>query len=501
MALPVTQSIQIKANGTDVSSSIDWNSIDMVLVLTKETSTFKFNVVNPGATVANHGSPYTKYNPGAGDVIEYYETTNDGSGNVVNKVFGGTITEIETVVQEGILLVAQVTCTDWGYTMNGKLVVKSYGAMDPADIVADIVSNYCPAGFNASTYVQRAGFNIPSIKFNYEQPTKCIQALASQIGWDWNVDADKNIHFFLAENNPAPFVIDDTSGAIDWSTLDVDVNLQNMKNSVFVIGGVYESVITAGATSDMYLGNGTQVAFSLRYAYTPSTITVTLNGVVQSIGVANQVTDPSAYQTLYDQGNQVITFNTVPSVGAVVKVYGTAEIPIIGHAIDQPAVNVFGEFQDAIFDSQIKSIAEAQQRALADILLYGHSVFDVKFYTMTPRLRVGQNILLNSAKFGISNYPLVVKRIEGQGFSPHKLRYYVECIGSDVPTFVDIMSTLLQKENANTTIDNTTLEVLLNIYESLASSDSVSAPTALPTENYTYTSGSQIGVWNFATWA
>lgn len=486
MSLVTSSSIQIKANSSDVSSSIDWPSVDLLMVLTKEVSTLKFNIKIYGS----------KYTPTVGDQIDFYETD---SSATQSHLFGGTITEIETIVQ-GITPVAQVTCTDWGYKMNGKLVVKSYKDMDPADILADIVVSYCPAGFDTTTYVQRAGYNLTSIKFNYEQPTKCIQSLASQIGWDWYVDADKNIHFFLAENNAAPFPVDDTTGGIEWPTLDVDVNLQNMKNSVFVIGGVQKQVFTPDNEVDVYVGNGTQTTYALRYAYTDGTIAVVLDGLAQTVGIANQVTDITAFNVIYDITNKSLTFNTPPGNGKVVEVLGTAEIPIVGHALDLAAISTYGEFQDAIFDSQIKSTQEAQARAQAEILLFGHAVYDVKFYTITPGLRIGQNIIFNSAKFGVSNYPLVVKRIEGRGQGPNQMRYQVECIGSDNVTFVDIMSTILQQENASTQVDNTTLEVLLQIIESMSTADVLHAPTSKSPPYLYGASVGNVGIWNLFTW-
>lgn len=486
MSLVTSQSYQIKANSTDVSASIDWGSVDLLMVLTKEVSTLKFNVKIYGS----------KYTPVTGDQIDFYETD---SSSTTSHLFGGTITEIETIV-EGLVTIAQVTATDWGYKMDGKLVVKSYAGMDPADIVADIITNYCPAGFNATTYVQRVGYNITSIKFNYEQPTKCLQALATQIGWEWYVDADKNVHFFLAENNTAPFPIDDTTGGLEWQTLDVDVNLQNMKNSVYVIGGTQAVVFNTLNEVDVYLGNGTQTTFALRYAYTEATCAVILNGVAQTVGLANQVTSITAFNCIYDKTNQTVTFNTPPPNGQKVEVIGTAEIPIIAHAIDSAAVATYGEFQDAIFDSQIQTTIEAQMRARAEILLYGHAVYDVKFYTLTPGLRIGQNIMFNSAKFGVSNYPLVVKRIEGMGNSSKQIRYQVECIGSDNVTFVDLMSTILQQENASTQIDNTTLEVLLGLLEAITLAEVVSEPTSTSNSYVWGASGGNVGVYNLSTW-
>lgn len=490
MALAQALSIQIKANGTDVSSSIDWTTVDLLMVLTKEVSTLKFNVIKTAG----------KYVPAAGDVIDFYETTNPGA--VVAHLFGGTITEIESTSQQQSFIIQQVTATDWGYKMNGKLVVRSYTNMDPADIIADIVASYCPAGFDATTYVNRAGYNIASIKFNYEQPTKCIEALAARIGWNWYVDADKKVHFFLAENTVAPFPIDETTGGLEWNSLDVDINLQNMKNSVFVIGGIQDVVYTQANEVDVYVGDGIQITYPLRYAYKGETMFVLVDGVNQSIGIANQVTNPLAYNCIYDSSNKVITFNVAPPSGKHVEVFGTAEVPIIAQAIDQPAILAFGEFQDVIFDAQIKSVVEAHQRAQAEILLYGHAVYDVKFYTTTPGLRIGQTITFNSSRFGVSNYPLVIKRIEGMGRTPTQLRYQVECVGSDDVTFVDIMAGILQQENSTGTAsdDNTTLEVLLAILEQMSLSDTLSQPTSTPTHPYTYDSGTNIGHYNLSTW-
>ena len=495
--LPTSHSIQITANGTDVSSSIDYTSIQLNLVLTKEVSTLVFNV-------KGNGNVPGKYIGQIGDVIVLNETMLQNGTLVTTAIFGGTITEIERVnnsvgSQGGILLTDEITATDWGFTANAMLITRSFANMDPADIVAALA----PAGFNATTYVQRAGYQISSIKFNYEQFTQCLEALANQIGFQWYIDSAKNIHFFLAENNNAPITIDDTSGSFEWNTLDVDINLTNMKNSVFVIGGTYEKNILISSPVDTFLGNGEQNGFGLVYTYIANTIVVFLNGVAQSVGILNQETTPAVFDVLYDPSGKTITFNTTPPDGQQIIVAGTAEIPIIGHAIDQPLVALYGERQDAIFDANILSITEAQQRAQADILQYGNPVYDVKFTTLTPGIRLGQNILLNSALYGISNYPLVVKTITGTGRTGFQIEYAVECIGSDVVTFVDLMKTVLQQENANSSAaTNSTLEVLLQDAEDLIIMDAVAQPTAKTTKAYIWgaTTAATVIVWNLFTW-
>lgn len=497
-SLPQSNSIQITANATDVSSSIDYESIQLNLVLTKEVSTLKFNV-------KGNGNIDGKYMGQIGDVIIFNETMFQNGTLVTTAIFGGTVTEIERVnnsagSQGGILLTDEITATDWGFTANAKLIVRSFADMDPADIVAAIA----PAGFDATTYVQRAGYQVSSIKFNYEQFTQCLEALANQIGFQWYIDSAKKIHFFLAENNNAPITIDDTSGSFEWNTLDVDINLANMKNSVFVIGGTYQKNILISNPVDVFLGNGNQNGFGLVYTYIANTIVCLLNGVAQSIGILNQEQFPALFDILYDPAGRTISFNTTPPNGATIVVAGTAEIPIVGHAIDQPLVALYGERQDAIFDANILSITEAQQRAQADILQYGNPVYDVRFTTLTPGIRLGQNILLNSVLYGISNYPLVVKNIQGTGRTGFQMEYQVECIGSDVVTFVDIMKTVLQQQNSSgISAPSATLEVLLSDNENLILADILAQPTSKTTRNYVWgaTTIGTVGVWNLSTWA
>jgi hypothetical protein len=56
--------IRITDNGTDISSSVDWRSVDMVSVLTKEVSTLTFNIrIGSGQTVP------AKTVPVVGDLI------------------------------------------------------------------------------------------------------------------------------------------------------------------------------------------------------------------------------------------------------------------------------------------------------------------------------------------------------------------------------------------------------------------------------------------------
>src|SRR5665213_629231 len=219
--------VYILCNGTDISSSVDWRSLHGVSVLTKENATLQFNVrVGSGQTYP------AKTVPAIGDTIKLYDST--------GLIFGGTVTESEATIS-GLLLTWQITVSDWGYLFDGTLVKKNYAMMDPSAIVADIVATFCAGKGFTTNHVQVGNFLVPSIKFNYQQPTKALESLAKLIGWDWYIDPNKDVHFFLGdvegaigEGGLAPILVDanggNTGSDIFWNSLDVSMNLQNMQN-------------------------------------------------------------------------------------------------------------------------------------------------------------------------------------------------------------------------------------------------------------------------------
>lgn len=490
--------IQVLNNATDITSSIDWRSLAVTSVVTKEKGTLKFDILN-----AN--SPQI---PALGDTIylKYNGTL----------IFGGTCTEKEIVIDGGILQRYHITCMDWGYKFDSKVVHKTYQNMDPSDIVKDIVTNFAPAGFT-TTNVQKGNFLIASMKFNYEQPTKAIEALAKLIGWDWYIDANKDVHFFFAttnsgssEINPAPFNIDDTSGNILWPTLDVDVSIANLKNSIFVIGGTMFRANDASTTPDKYTTTSGQLVYPIAYPYDTTTLgttlKVTLDGVTQTIGIDGQ-DDPGTVNVLYNSGSgggaqggsPFIRFTSNPGSGHVLKVFGNASLPIVAHLTSPASITAYGEQQDTIVDKQIKSVQEAQARANAELIQFDTPSYDVKFSTLVAGLAIGQTIFLNSSILGITNYQLLIRRVEAVGYSPTELMFKVQAFGTDNVTFNDIMMTLLQQSLAqNATPDNTILQVVVPIEESLTITDAITITSG--SAPYQWGPGSPQPAWGFFSW-
>lgn len=475
-------SIVIKQNGTDVTTNIDITSIQEKQVLTKEVSTLVFNVKQYSGKVSFS----------VGDQVDRYE----GSTHV----FGGTVVSVEKINLGGILLTEQVSCIDWSFKLNKKLVAKNYASMDPADIVADILSNFTDGTFT-TTHVTRGNFIITTIKFNYELVTAALEKLAKQIGWEWYVDPDKNLYFFPPNTvSTAPFGIDDTTGKLNWPTLDIMVDLTNMKNSIYVIGGNYTKTFDATSTPDQYTTDGVRSVFALAYPYDKATMTITLNGVSQTIGT-DQVTPDGSVQVQYNDASRFIRFTSVPTTGQTVKIYGNAKIPILAHAQNNTSIGTYGEIQDSIIDKSIKSVNEAQERANAQLELYGSPVYTVKFDTLQTGLIIGQTININSTIYGTS-VNVIIKEIDAKAYSPTQMIYSVTAVGTEIVSFVDVMKVLLLQANSDNQVDDSTiLQLLLQIDETSTLTEVTSNPVA-KSPPYVYgPSGGNIGVWNLSTWS
>ena len=90
--------LQIKRNtSTDISAGVQWKTVQITEVLTKEVSKLQFTIYKTPAT--------TSMIPVVGDQIDVYE-------NSVH-IFGGTCTNVEITIQGGVLLAYQISCVLW----------------------------------------------------------------------------------------------------------------------------------------------------------------------------------------------------------------------------------------------------------------------------------------------------------------------------------------------------------------------------------------------------
>lgn len=471
-------SLILKINTVDCSSSIKWDTLSWTSVLTKEVDRLQFQVVKTS----------TKTIPETGDLIELLE----GS----DKIFGGTVIERTEVIRGGLLLGYEIKCKDHSHTLDRILVTKNYEGQLASDIILDIVSEFTDGTFTTANVTLDTP-EIGSIRFNYEQVTRCLSQLAQQLGgWDWYVDANKDIHFFAKDTVSAAFNLDDTTGNFEFASLEVNESVVQLKNDIIIRGGEYKKTFLEAAAVDLYIGDGSRTTFQLAYRY--ENINIKKNAVVQSVGV-DQITDPLTVDVLYNFQEKFIKFPAAVTNGHVVKVYGDALIPIIAQVRDQDSIAAYGQFQALVVDKSIGSIDEAQTRGKAELEKYAAGVFDATFKTVTPGLRVGQTITITSVIRDIAK-TFRINRINARADRSDRLKYDIQLLDAGETTFIDIMIELLGKDAKNIVIaTNEVIQRLENFTESIVFGEDVTATTTSPP--YKWASSSNDLIWGFGTWS
>lgn len=252
----------LKIATVDRTNEISQQTLSLDMGLTKSPSVLEFSMVGVKTPL-----------PAPGQAILL---TEDGTD-----IFSGTITErVEDLVGGQMLPGYRFVCMDGFHEMDRILVQKAYSNTDATTIATDLVNNFM-TGFTIVAPTTSPTIN--TARFNYEQPSRCLTKIANEVGWDWYVDASNVIHFFPGEESVAPFDIEDDNGMLEFQSLEFEQNITELRNRVYVRGGTYEDVILEEDVVDLYEANGVDQTFPLVYRY--SEVSVTVDGIVQTVGV------------------------------------------------------------------------------------------------------------------------------------------------------------------------------------------------------------------------
>ena len=468
-------SLLLKINNIDRTDHVKWDTLVVTEVLSKEVDRLEFQIMKtPAKTI-----------PSVNDDVMLLE-------NGV-KIFGGVITERNQIIKGGLLIAYEIRCKDYSQYLDRRVVVRNYASVTARSIVLDLISVYT-SGFT-TTNVAATTPTVGSIKFNYEQVTRCLTQLADQIGWDWYVDPDKDIHFFDSENLSAPFELSDTGDKYEWNSLEINNTITQIKNSVFVRGGEYKKTIAEGSAQDIFVADGVQKVYPLSYKY--DNITVKDNTTVNTVGT-DQQSNPGLVDVLYNFDEKFIKYTNAPVSGHTIKVFGDAYIPIIAQVRDQISIATYGEYQAAVIDKSITSINEAQTRAQTELKKYAESVYESSFKTTQIGLKVGQQMHVASVIRGIDK-TFKINKITGKVRDGVSMEYTVYLIASGQVSFTDIMVDLLSGDKKNIVIaSNEVLQRLEIFAESIDSGDSLSA--SKKTGPYKWGPDANALVWGLGTW-
>lgn len=329
----------------------------------------------------------------------------------VERIFGGRIVRTpETEFLPGhFSYLAQVI--DYACELDQKLFKESYENMTAGAIIRDLLTKYAPTITAANV---KDGPNIQKIRFNYESSSACIKRLCDIAGFDWYVDYNRGLHFFDRETYAAPFSLTEEGG--NYSDLSIEPDLSQVRNRVFVRGGVYAS----DPFTQTFKGDGNNRAWTLAYKPHPisatTPITVTLNGVTKTLGIEN-LDDPATKDFLLNYSEKVIKAGTnlaTPTSTDTIAVTYRYEVPVLVQVDDPSSQQSLaaitggdGIYEHLIQDENIKTKELAWQVGQAEMAQFSNPKVTASFSTFTSGLRAGMLISVQIARRGIDRTFLI----------------------------------------------------------------------------------------------
>jgi hypothetical protein len=446
--------MQLLIDAVDRTADIEQRSIRYKSTLSKAPATLSFFIKG------------NKTIPDMGDSVLFKL---DGSN-----FFTGTITDKAEDIVNGLLVGYSFVCMDGFFELDRKLVVKAYNNTDVGTVMADIISTFT-TGFTLNSPATTP--TVKTVKFNYEQPSRCIQKLMNAVGWDWYISTENVINIFPPATNTAPYEINDTDGNHIKDSLSRDRNITELKNIVYIRGGEYEDEILEVDAIDKYEANGEDNTFPLVYRYADTEVTV--DGVAQTVGVdfLNEFAD--GFDVLYNFQEKLVRFpDGTLSAGQVVRVFGNAKVPLIVQGIDEDSVLEYGEREGMEINKSINSIEEAEVLAIALLERWKEGASQGKFQTYKTGWLVGQTVTINSTLMGITG-DFKVNKVTAKMHDHENFVFTIEYIKSGQTTFTDMLVGLIGRSTENITIaDNEVLQKLKSISDAFGLTDEIVSITS-----------------------
>lgn len=438
---PITypSGIYVEINNRDRSSMIEWNSLTVKNVLTRQVDTADF-----GLKVTNDST----FTVSMGDNVKVYDDQ--------ELIFQGVVTRTRTTALSQALKRLSVTCVDYTRELDNKVAAHTYQTQTAEFIIQDLLTRYAPQFTINNVY---APITINYIKFSYQLLSECLQELADYTGYDWYIDQYKDLHFKLASTEAAPFDLMDDNGSYETHSIAFDDDISQLKNSIYLRGG--DELATSTTFSEV--ADGTKKVFTLGYHFS-AVPTVTVAAVAKTVGTLG--TDNAAsFDVLWDPTNDFVQFASAPAAAATVAVTGTPLNPILLYMPEPTSVALYGERQYVIIDKTITTRAGARQRALAEIYRYAQTVTSVRFTTLTSGLRAGQTMHVDSTLFGVDD-DYIVTQVETSMRGPTTYEYGVTLISTKLMDIIDLLASMLTSKLKEQTYDtNEGFDPALAIFE------------------------------------
>lgn len=387
----ITAPVSIFIAGVLRNSQIDLTTISIANNLTSKPDTCSFLMFDDGDY---------DIRPVVGQQIDIY------SYDTNTKIFSG---EISNYMQKernlGTLRFEyKISSTDFTRRFSKRLVNKDYTSEKAGDIIKDIIDTY----FTEFSYINvEDGPTIDYVKFSYINGDSAIKKIAKLTGYDWYVDFNKDLHFFLPSTNYAPYELTEvlaTSG--NYTGLNFKSDKTNYKNKVYLQGSSFLEAFN----DDIQVADGSQTTFNLAYEpHTPIVVSVDTGGgyVAKTLGIDN--IDTSGYDFVVNYSEKCVRNLDLATLnsGDKIKVTYKKAVKLIVYDEDTTSQSDIqareggdGIYEYKINDNTIEDIDTARDRITAEITDFKDPLVNGSYKSNQYGYEAGQILKINLPSWG-----------------------------------------------------------------------------------------------------
>ncbi len=336
------------------------------------------------------------------------------------------------------------------------------------------VSNW---GFTLNN-TQRGNIIFEDVRSNYKKPWEFINNLAKLENFFWYVDYEKDLHYFSAEKEIAPFEITPTSN--NYNNLTRTIDISKLKNRQTIRGG-------QAPDENRYIQervcDGVEESWALDYPPKDVKVYVDTTGtgssyIEKSVWVENLVASTSV-DYLFNFSEKVVR----KSNDSIIPAWGLIKIDYIPYkdirvryqdktSIDRMRLITWGSgvYDGAVItDESIKTFEDARIRAKAEIEAYKNPIITINFETQRENLKAGQLIHIKDTARNIDDF-YTIQKIKIKSIDTDNFIYWITA-ASTLFWYVEFFQLLFKKTEKGQVGINELVDVVLNIDEVLTFTD------------------------------
>jgi hypothetical protein len=406
------------------------------------------------------------------------------------RIFGGAILSSRQTMDSGKILSITVDAVDYTRFIDKKLIVESFENSTVLEILTYLRDKYWP-GFSVEGV--DCDVLIDSIVFNYVEGSVVLNKLAEITGYEWYINYNKVIYFFVSTGGvPCPFVVDDISGIYSPDSLNITKDNSQVKNVMYVRGGEY---LASSYTSE-YVADGEQRDFTLPYKF--KDISVTVTGQEKSIGI-DGVDNEVDVDILFNFQEKIIKFRDInkPSIGSTVRIGGTPLIPLRLKLRNPASIGLMkgmedgdGIYEALIVDDTITSKETAVMRAVSQLDVYKDTLVEGTFRTTQAGFEIGQRVSIDSEINQIDDTYLINK-VNLTMFTKDRFYYTVSVVSTKSYNMIQLFRDFILKNRTVTLNDteNELLDIIESVDETISLGETFTASMNHNSQNETVTMG------------